>query len=56
MGKFSRKFSWNSKKSKLKKCRENLEEVLGKFCFKFDKIKNKICEILEYILKRLEYL
>ncbi len=46
MSKFSRKFSRNSKKRKLKKGRENIY-------FEFDKILNKICEILEQILKIL---
>ncbi len=50
------KFSRNSKKDKLEKGRENLYEVLSKFYFKHDKISNKICEILEQILKRLEFL
>ncbi len=56
MSKYSRKFSQNSKKCKLKKGRENLKEVLGNFYFKFEKIFNKICEILKQTLKRLEFL
>ncbi len=39
----------------MKKGRENLLEVLGKFYLKFDKSLNKICEILKQILKRLEF-
>ncbi len=53
MNKFQRKLSQNLRKRKLKIGRENLLEVLGKFYFKFDKIVNKICEILE---QRLEFL
>ncbi len=37
----------------MKKGRENLKEVLGKFYFKFENILNKICE---QTLKRLEFL
>ncbi len=48
----SRKFTGNLKKCKLKKGKENLYKVLGKFYFKFDKTSNKICEIL----KKLEVL
>ncbi len=47
LSKFSIKFFGNSKKRKLKKGTENLEEVLGKFYFKVDKILSKICEIFE---------
>ncbi len=47
--KFSRKFSRISKKCQLKKDRENLLEVLEEFYFKFDKILNKICKIVEQI-------
>ncbi len=32
---------------------ENFQEVLGKFYFKFEKVLDKICEILEETLKRL---
>ncbi len=56
MSKYLRKFSQNSKKCKLKKGKENLLEVLGKFYFKFEKFLNKIGEILEQTLKRLEFL
>ncbi len=45
--KYLRNFSRNSKKRKLKKGRESLHKVLGKFYPKFEKILNKICEILE---------
>ncbi len=45
MSKFSRKFSQNSRKCKLKKGRKNLYEILGKLYVKCDKILNKICEI-----------
>ncbi len=50
------KFSGNSKKHKLEKDRENLNEVLGKFYFRLDKLLNKICKISKQILQRLEFL
>ncbi len=56
LSKYSRKFSRNSKKRKLKKGRENLQEVWGRFYFEFEKILSKIGEILEQTLKRLEFL
>ncbi len=40
----------------VKKGRDNLYEVLGRFYFKFEKIFNKICEILKQTLKKLEFL
>ncbi len=40
---------------KLKKGRVNFQEVSGKFYFKVEKILNKICEILEQTMKRLEF-
>ncbi len=42
MSKYSTKFSWNSKKRKLKKGKENLEKVLDKFYFNFEKILNNL--------------
>ncbi len=51
-----RNFFRNSRKTQIGKSRENLYEVLGEFYFRLDKILNKICEILEQILKRLEFL
>ncbi len=40
----------------IEKCGENRLDVLGKFYIKFEKILNKICEILEQTLKTLEFL
>ncbi len=53
MNKFLRK-SRTAKKGKLKKARENLKKMLGKFYFKFDKISSKICKTLEQIFKKNE--
>ncbi len=55
LSKFSRKFFRNLKKRKLKKGTENLQEILGKFYFRLDRILNKICKILEQVLKRSNF-
>ncbi len=39
----------------IEKSRKNLYEVLSKFYFKFNKSFDKICEILEQILKKLKF-
>ncbi len=54
--KFRVNFLENWKKHKLENGRENLYEFLDKLYFRLDRILNKICEILEQILKRLEFL
>ncbi len=56
MSEYSRQFSRNFEKRKLKEGRENLWYVLGKFYFKFEKIFKKIGEILGQTLKRQEIL
>ncbi len=43
-------------KTQIEKSRKNFLKVLGKFYFKFEKLLNEICEILEETLKRQEFL